>query len=111
MTLTQAFPNTSDVYSHSSAPETLSSLWFQLSWCLSVDDDENDDVESDFVGGSGVNVCFNMTRGVVVVANDDIFAGMFVSDSDNDPRGLALDVDENLLVTDFDNNVRQTMSV
>ena len=49
-----------------------------------------------------MNVCFNMTRGVVVVANDDIFAGMFVSDSDNDPRGLALDVDENLLVTDFE---------
>ena len=97
------------------------------------DDDENDEVEAGFTDGQGANARFNEPIGVVVAANGDIFvadsenhairvitpqgavrtlcgngqAGFADAQGADarfsDPRGLALDAEENLLVADSGN--------
>jgi DNA-binding beta-propeller fold protein YncE len=106
------------------------------------DDDENDGVEAGFADGPGGNARFNEPMGVVVAANGDIFvsdcrnhairvitpqgavrtlcgngqAGFAdaqgVHARFNEPCGLALDAEENLLVADCGNNAirRVTMA-
>jgi hypothetical protein len=91
------------------------------------DDDENDDVEAGFADGQGANARFNEPKGVVVAANGDIFVADTLNHAIrvitpqgavrtlcgngqagfadaqgadarfNEPCGLALDAEENLL--------------
>jgi sugar lactone lactonase YvrE len=109
---------------------------------MQEDDDENDDVEERFADGVGARARFNAPIGVVVAANGDIFVSdsdnhairvitpqgavrtlcgngeSGFADAQgadarfNQPIGLALDAEENLLVADWGNHAirRVTMA-